>query len=50
MILPDVDKVDMEMARDFLYMFGDLEPLNKILRAKNANEAKIKKESFANRP
>ena len=31
MILPDVSKVEVDMARDYLYMFGDVEPFVKLL-------------------
>ena len=30
LILPDVSKTEVDMARDFLYMFGDVDPFVKI--------------------
>ena len=29
-IIPEVSKKDLDMARDFLYMFGDVEPFRKV--------------------
>ena len=31
LIMPDVSKAEVDMARDFLYMFGDVDPFIKIV-------------------
>ena len=41
LILPEVKKVEMEMARDFLYMFGDKEPLVNIFRGGSVKQTNI---------
>ena len=42
-ILADINKAEVAMARDFLYMFGDLEPFVRLFGGKTIETARMKK-------
>ena len=41
MIMSDVSKAEVDMARDFLYMFGDVEPFVKLFGGERIDHARI---------
>ena len=43
MIMTDVTKAELEIARDFLYMFGDAEPFEKIFKGKIFKDSSMMK-------
>ena len=50
MILPSVNKADVDMAKDFLYMFGDIEPFKQIFWEKRRCEPSMDVQVKADQP